>query len=230
MRYADDFVVTANNKEILEEITGIISKFLGTRGLELSPEKTFITNIHEGFDFLGWNFRKYHDKLIIKPSIKSQKNVIKKIGKIMHNSRTVKQEVLICRLNQVLKGWCNYHQSVCAKETFERLNFHIFEMIWKWAKRRHPKKSAQWIKERYWVRKETRDWIFTDGEKTLIRPTDIPIVRHERLKLDRNPYTNKDYFLNKKEKRKSAKKRAYKETAAFKSKLTLIPELRVKNA
>jgi len=230
VRYADDFVVTANNKETLEQIYEIISKFFKTRGLELSKEKTFITNINEGFDFLGWNFRKYNGKLIIKPSKKSLNNVTKKISEIIHNNRSVKQEFLICKLNQVLKGWCNYHQAVCSKETFKRLNHSIFEMIWRWAKRRHPNKNAKWIKDRYWKRKDTRDWIFTDGNRTLIRPTDIPIVRHEKMKLDMNPYTDKDYFLKKKENRKTAKKRAYKETAAFKFNLTLMTDLKVKNA
>lgn len=223
-------MVTANNKETLEQIYEIISKFLRTKGLELSKEKTFITNINEGFDFLGWNFRKYNEKLIIKPSRKSLNNVTKKISDIIHSSKAVKQEFLIYKLNQVLKGWCNYHQAVCAKETFKRLNHSIFEMTWRWAKRRHPNKNAQWIKDRYWRRKDGRDWIFTDGTKTLIRPSDIPIVRHEKIRLNMNPYTDKEYFLKKKEKRKTAKKRAYKETAAFKSNLTLMTDLRVKKA
>ncbi|MDD2216054.1 MAG: group II intron maturase-specific domain-containing protein, partial [Eubacteriales bacterium] len=187
-------------------------------------------HISEGFDFLGWNFRKYDGKLIIKPSAKSLNKVTKKISEIIHKNRTVKQEYLIYQMNQVLKGWCNYHQSVCAKQTFEKLNFRIFAMMWKWAKRRHPNKSAKWIKDRYWKAKSTRSWIFTDGKATLIRPPDIPIVRHERLKLDMNPYTDNEYFLKKKEKRKAVKKRAYKEAAAFKSRLTQMEDLKVKNA
>lgn len=174
VRYADDFVVTANNKETLEQIADIISGFLKTKGLELSREKTTITHISEGFDFLGWNLRKYEGKLIIKPSTKSLNKVTKEISEIMHKDRTVKQEYLIYQMNQVLKGWCNYHQSVCAKQTYEKLYFRIFAMIWKWAKRRHPNKSAKWIKDRYWKAKGTRDWIFTDGKATLIRPSDIP--------------------------------------------------------
>ncbi|WP_313134205.1 group II intron maturase-specific domain-containing protein [Anaerocolumna sp.] len=189
-----------------------------------------ITNIKEGFDFLGWNFRKYNDKLIIKPSNKSLSNVVKKIGETIRDNKTVKQEILIFKLNQILRGWCNYHQSVCAKETFKKLNHCTFEMLWKWAKRRHPNKRSQWIKNRYWEKKDTRDWIFSDATNTLIRPTDIPIVRHERLKLDMNPYTDEEYFQKKKEKRKTAKRKAYRETTAFKSNLTLMTELKVKNA
>jgi len=228
--WATYLVVTANNRETLEQIADVISSFLEIRGLELSREKTAITHISEGFDFLGWNFRKYDGKLIIKPSVKSLNNVTKKISEIIHKNRTVKQEYLIYQMNQVLKGWCNYHQPVCAKQIFEKLNFRIFAMTWKWAKRRHPNKSSKWIKNRYWKIKGTRDWIFSAGKATLIRPSDIPIVRHERLKLDMNPYKDNGYFLKKKENRKTVKKRAYKETAAFKSKLTQMIDSEVKNA
>lgn len=230
VRYADDFVVTANNREILEQLVLIISKFLKERGLELSKEKTIITHISNGFDFLGWNFRKYNSKLIIKPSNKSLNKVTKKISEIIHKNRTVKQEYLIYKLNQILRGWCNYHQPVCSKQIFKILNYRIFNMIWKWAKRRHPNKGTNWIKEKYWKNKNLREWIFSNGKATLIRPSDIPIVRHERLKLDMNPYKDKEYFLIKKERRRNAKRIAYKKTAAFESRLTQMKDLKVKNA
>jgi RNA-directed DNA polymerase len=232
VRYADDFVVTANNSKVLGEIKDIISKFLTERGLELSEEKTFITSIDKGFNFLGWNFRKYNKKkLIIKPSVKSLNNITRRISSIIKSNKTISQKHLIYKLNQVLKGWCNYHQPVCSKRIFKKLNHRMFNMIWRWSKRRHPNKSAKWIKNKYWMKKESRDWIFTDGKKaTLIRPTDTPIVRHKRIKLDKNPYKDKEYFINKKIRRKKAKISAYKKTAAFKSNLTLMKDLEVKDA
>lgn len=230
VRYADDFVVTSNSKEILFEIKEIIAKFLGDRGLELSEEKTIITNISDGFDFLGWNFRKYQEKLIIKPSKKSIDSITERISEIIKANKTVKQEHLIYKINPVLRGWCNYHQCVCAKETFGKLNYRIFWMLWKWAKRRHPNKGSNWIKEKYWCTRRDRTWIFTDGNAVLIRPTDISIVRHERLKLEMNPYTDQAYFLSKKEKRKKAKKETYKRTAAYRFNLTNMKDLQVKNA
>ena len=230
VRYADDFVVTANNKEVLKSIKDILKTFLADRGLELSNEKTSITHINKGFDFLGWNYKKYNEKLIIQPSVKSIKKVVKKLSEIIHKNKTSKQEYLIYKLNQVINGWCNYHQKVCSKQIFNKLNYNIFNMLWRWAKRRHPNKSARWIKNRYWRSKGTRDWIFSNGKATLIRPTDIPIVRHERLKLDMNPYINKRYFLTKQERRKAKRRKAYKETVAFKSRLTRMNDLNVKNA
>lgn len=73
VRYADDFIVTAATKEIAEEAKEILREFLKTRGLELSEEKTVITHIDDGFDMLGWTFRKFKGKLIVKPSKKSLK-------------------------------------------------------------------------------------------------------------------------------------------------------------
>lgn len=105
VRFADDFIVTASDKETLEVIKQMLESFLRERGLTLSMEKTVITHINSGFDFLGWNFRKFKGKLIIKPSSKSMRKVTKKISEIIKNNRTTKQEILIQRLNQVLIGW-----------------------------------------------------------------------------------------------------------------------------
>ena len=68
VRYADDFIVTCASRDYLEnEIKPLIREFLAERGLELSEEKSKITHINDGFDFLGFNIRKYHGKCLIKP-------------------------------------------------------------------------------------------------------------------------------------------------------------------
>lgn len=109
IKYADDFVVTASNRETLEEIKEMVKIFLLERGLTLSDEKTRITHIQDGFDFLGWNFRKYHNKLIIKPSEKSVRKVKQTISKTIKSNKTSTQEGLIFQLNQVTRGWAEYH-------------------------------------------------------------------------------------------------------------------------
>ena len=83
VRYADDFVVTAADRHTAERAKEVIKDFLKRRGLTLSEEKTLITNIRDGFDLLGWNFRKYGDKLIIKPSDKSVKAISEKLHEII---------------------------------------------------------------------------------------------------------------------------------------------------
>ena len=114
IRYADDFIVTADSEETAKEIRGLIEVFLKERGLELSIEKTLITHIDKGFDFLGWNFRKYKGKLLIKPSKKSIGNVTQKISDIIKKGKAWKQEDLIDALNPIITGWTNYHQSVVS--------------------------------------------------------------------------------------------------------------------
>lgn len=190
--YADDFIVTANNREVLEEVKALIKEFLKERGLELSQEKTVITNIDQGFNFLGWNFRKYQNKLIIKPSAESIKSLKGKVHEIVKASMGMAQEVLIERLNPVIRGWCNYHRNVCSKETFQKIDRYIFYEIWRWANRRHGKKSKGWIKERYFTRIDKRDWIFKTAGLQLYFASSTPIKRHMLIKMSANPYWKKD--------------------------------------
>ncbi len=114
VRYADDFIVTANSEEIAKEVKELIKDFLRNRGLELSEEKTLITHINNGFDFLGWNFRKYNGKLLVKPSKKSIEKVTEGISDIIRKGKAWKQEDIIDTLNPIITGWANYHQSVVS--------------------------------------------------------------------------------------------------------------------
>lgn len=199
VRYADDFIVTAATKEIAEEAKMLICDFLQTRGLELSEEKTVITHIEDGFDMLGWTFRKFKGKLIIKPSKKS----VKALNASLHNTvlergKAWKQEDLIRALNRQLRGWANYHQSVCAKDTFSRIDHTLYEMLWRWARRRHPKKNRKWITANYWHSKGLRNWVFSTDNVELMRLGEVPIVRHTKVRMNANPYLDTEYFTQRK--------------------------------
>lgn len=186
--YADDFIITATSKEALVDIKNDIKEFLRIRGLELSEEKTLITHIDTGYDFLGWNFRKYNNKLLITPSKKSLIKISGKIREIIKSNRTQKQEILINKLNLIIRGWSNYHRNICSKKTFQTLDKNIFEALWSWSKRRHPTKSKNWRKNRYWTKIKTRDWIFQTNETKLVFASDTKIKRHVLIKLEANPY------------------------------------------
>ena len=205
VRYADDFVILAASKELLEEeVKPWVEQFLSVRGVELSREKTRITHIHQGFDFLGWNFRKYvpksprrKAKLLIKPSKKNASALYRKVREIIKSSGALTQEALIGQLNPVLKGWAQYHSPVVAKQTFSRLDNLIFWRIWRWAKRRHPRKSADWIRNKYFRSIGGQNWAFTysykDGKskrqyRQLYKLAKTAIVRHKRLPGAYNPY------------------------------------------
>lgn len=198
VRYADDFIITGNSKEWLEQkVRPAVVEFLAERGLVLSPEKTKITHIKDGFDFLGWNIRKYNGKLLMKPSKANVKAHLGKIREIIKANKTAKQASLIRLLNPVLRGWANYHSHVVAKETFGRVDTNVWSMLWRWAVRRHPNKGARWVKEKYFKTRGTRNWVFAATEKkedgtkrelTLLRESDTPIERHIKIKAAANPH------------------------------------------
>jgi RNA-directed DNA polymerase len=110
------------------------------RGLELSQEKTHITHITTGFDFLGQNVRKYKDgKVLVKPSKKNVLTFLKNIRKLIKENARATAGNLIVRLNPKIRGWANYHRHVSSKQTFVEVDDAIFRALWQWAKRRHPK-------------------------------------------------------------------------------------------
>jgi RNA-directed DNA polymerase len=199
IRYADDFIVTSKSKELLEEeIKPLVAQFLQERGLELSPTKTVITHVEQGFDFLGQNVRRYpNGKLLIKPSKKNVKIFLDGIRKTIKAAQSWPAADLINELNPKIRGWANYHRHVVSKRTFDRVDYDIFSSLWRWARRRHPKKNQRWIKRKYFVQRGTRNWIFAgercDGqgqpvEIRLLSATNTPIRRHVKVKSDANPY------------------------------------------
>jgi RNA-directed DNA polymerase len=198
-RFADDFIVTAPSKETAEEIREHIRGFLADRGLELSPEKTMISHIDDGFDFLGWNFRKYRGILIIKPSRKSVDSITQKIKMIIKKGQAWTQDELICALNPVIIGWTNYHRHNCAKETFQKVDNYMWICLAQWARKRHPKKGYRWIANRYWHSVGNRKWVFKTDQNKLIKFSDTEITRHRMPKLNANPYLERDYFLERKD-------------------------------
>ena len=199
VRYADDFIITAASRETAERAKEVIRAFLESRGLMLSEEKTLVTHIEDGFDMLGWNFRKYSGKLIIKPSAKSVKSINEKLHEvILQDGRTWTQEALIAKLNPIITGWTNYHQNVCAGDTFSAVDHTIFELLWRWAHRRHPNKPQGWKVRKYWHSKDTRRWVFCTERIELKAAEHTPIVRHVKIRANANPYLEPEYFEKRK--------------------------------
>lgn len=172
--------------------------FLCERGLTLSQEKTKITHIKEGCNFLGMNIRKYsNNKLIIKPAKNRVKDFLDDIRQTIKTNATAKTDNLIRLLNQKIRGWANYYAHVCAKRTFNYVDHQIFTSVWRWSKRQHPNKSAKWIKGKYFRRNKTRDWIFyarTKDKKGALINSDIviaskiPIRRHTKIRANATPF------------------------------------------
>jgi RNA-directed DNA polymerase len=206
VRYADDFVITGNSKAFLEnEIKPIVTEFLQKRGLELSPEKTKITHIQDGFEFLGFNIRKYGRKLLIKPSRKNVKSFLEEIKQTLQSSYSISTNIMIHKLNPKIRGWANYYQHVVAKKTFAKVDHEIFWMVWRWVKRKHPNKSAEWRYKKYFRSQGNNHWMFHTKTKDengntmyldLAKASHTPIKRHLKIRSQANPFDSKyeEYF------------------------------------
>ena len=215
IRYADDFIITAISKEILEhQVKPKVKVFLRERGLELSLEKTKITNLYEGFDFLGQNVRKYGRKLLIKPSKKSIKSIYQKIREVVKSNPTMATAELIYKLNPIITGWANYHRHVVSKRVYSQLDNKIFWLLWNWSKRRHPNKAKRWIKSKYFKSIGTRNWVFSGIRKgtniklILAHFENTKIVRHTKVKSIANPFDIEwqEYFIAREERMQKRKK------------------------
>jgi RNA-directed DNA polymerase len=209
VRYADDFIITAKDKAIItEHIIPVVKDFLNERGLELSDEKSKITHIDQGFDFLSQHIRKYKGKLLIKPSRKSVQSFKDKIKTIIKDTKGVPAHVLIRKLNPVIRGWANYHKEICAKDTFNKLSIFIFWQLWKWANKQHGNKSHKWIYCRYFLNNNFSDTrISSKGtyEYRLYKIGYVPVRYHVKIPGNANPYLPEfdQYFAHRKKCRSS---------------------------
>ena len=218
IRYADDFVITAASREIIEnEIKPIVTGFLVKRGLSLSEEKTKITHINDGFDFLSQNTRKYKNgKLLQKPSDKAVKSIKLKLKNTVSQNLGASAIVLICQLNSVLRGWSNYHKHIVSKEVFTEIDYYLWRLLGRWCKRRHSTKSWKWITAKYFSASE-ENCSFSAVGKTkngkylkiykIFRAGRVPIIRHIKIRASANPYNkeNTKYFI---QRRKSLRKKS----------------------
>jgi RNA-directed DNA polymerase len=212
VRYADDFIVTASSKELLEnEIIPAVTAFFTERGLALSLEKTRITHIDDGFDFLGQTIRKLGGKVLSMPSKAAVHKFLTKVRTVVKENPSLSAYKLVKKLNPIVQGWVNYHKHACSSRAFKQVDHALFQALWRWAKRRHSKKKRRWIAKKYFGTEGTYKWRFF-GEtrlakgaprtkKWLVRAAKTPIIRHVKIRSAANPYDPEDtaYFHNRKQ-------------------------------
>lgn len=203
IRYADDFVIICKSEVEAKEIKSEIANHLTHKiGLTLSEEKTKITHITKGFDFLGFNFRKYKEyksdkgKLLIKPQTEKVINLLESCKKILDNNKTAGQSSIIEMLNQKLIGWGMYYRHVVSKTTFHKIDYEIWWKLYRWSKRRHPNKSKSWVINKYYSKYGNKTTHFTDKESNskIFCLKSIPIKRFVKITsgfrvYDKNPET-----------------------------------------
>jgi RNA-directed DNA polymerase len=198
VRWADDFIVTANSREVVEEVVlPRINAFLAEWGVWLATEKTVITPLSPGFDFLGETLGKHERyngkpaKLRITPSKASFQALKDKSRTLCKQALGATAEALIATLNPLLRGWANYHRPVIWSESFARLDRFVWRRLYRWAKRPHPDKSGRWNAERYFPHQPGEVWRFTDpltGKQVIRVQEGVKPQRYLKVKGEANPF------------------------------------------
>jgi RNA-directed DNA polymerase len=199
VRYADDFIITGTSEVLLEYgVKPLVAHFLQERGLELSHEKTRITHIGAGFDFLGQTVRRLPSgKVLLKPSRRSVQTFVRGVQETIEQSGGMTAGDLIWRLNQQIKGWAMYHRHAASKRTFTQMDRRIFRLVWHWCRRRHRGRCRKWLKARYFRASGPRHWVFTGelrdskGKEwpiTLMEAGKVSIRRQWKIRGEANPY------------------------------------------
>ena len=186
VRYADDLVAMCASHEQAEEVKARLAAWLAPRGLAFNEGKTKIVHLDEGFDFLGFNVRRYQDKLLIKPSKAAIQRHRKRLVAEMSALHGSNAEAVIMRLNPIIRGWSAYYRSVVSSRVFAKLDNYLWTLTYKWAKRSHPNKSRHWVVNRYFGpfnRSRQDRWVFgvRDSGAYLLRFTWTNIVRHQMV-------------------------------------------------
>jgi RNA-directed DNA polymerase len=192
VRYADDFVAMCTSREQAEQVKERLAVWLTPRGLAFHEDKTRIVHAESGFDFLGFNVRRYHGKLLIKPSTAAQRRIRERLSTEMVALRGANAGAVLKKINPIVRGWSAYYRTVVSSEIFTALDNHVWKLAYKWAKHSHPNKPKHWVSDKYFGRfnKARRDrWVFGDRDSGayLLKFSWTKIVRHQLVKGKASP-------------------------------------------
>jgi RNA-directed DNA polymerase len=165
VRYADDLVVCCHTKQQAEQVKARLADWLAPRGLVFNEDKTRVVHLEEGFDFLGFNLRRYRrghqsGKLLIKPSQGAVRRIRKRLADEVRALRGLNAMAVIAKLNPIIRGWAAYYRGVVSSALFSKLDHYVWKLTYRWACHSHPNKSKKWIVRRYFGRfnRFRNDW------------------------------------------------------------------------
>lgn len=192
VRYADDLVVLCHSQQQAIDVKARLAEWLKPKGLALNEEKTQIVTLEEGFDFLGFHVRRYHGKLLIKPSRAAIGGIRERLSAEMRSLRGANAAAVLKRLNPIIRGWAAYYRSVVSSKTFKRLDDHVWTLTYKWACYTHTNKPKRWVVTRHFgaFNPARRDrWVFGDRDSGayLYKFAWTRIVRHQMVKGTSSP-------------------------------------------
>lgn len=188
IRYADDLVVVAPSRTVLEQhVLPTLARFLAERGLHLSEAKTHIVHSTAGFNFLGFEIRRFPRALLTQPQKAKMLGHYRAITTYLHQHKQSPAVQVIHDLNPKMRGWGNYYRHCAAKRAFRKLDHMVWHALWRWAKRRHPNKSAQWVNRRYFRTVGPRQGVFAQAKAQILWYQDIPITRYPKVRGKSSP-------------------------------------------
>jgi RNA-directed DNA polymerase len=187
VRYADDLVALCDSRDQAEQVKARLTPWLADRGLAFNEAKTRVVGLDEGFDFLSFNVRRYHDKLLIKPSATAVLRVRRRLAAEVRALRGANAAAVIHTLSPIVRGWAAYYRGAVSTEAFQKLDHYVWTILWKWALFRHPNKPKRWVVDRYFgqFHPTRRDrWVFgnRDSGAYLYQFAWTKIVRHDMVK------------------------------------------------
>jgi RNA-directed DNA polymerase len=165
IRYADDFVVHCHTRQDAIEIKAKLAAWLAPRGLAFNEDKTRVVTLDEGFDFLGFNVRRYRGKLLIKPSKAAVRRIRARLRNELRSLRGSNAQAVIKRLNPIIRGWANYYRTQVSAAIFADLDVYLWKLTYKWATSSHANKPKSWVVHRYFGqfnKARQNRWVFGD--------------------------------------------------------------------
>jgi RNA-directed DNA polymerase len=165
IRYADDFVVLCHSRQEALEVKARLAAWLAPRGLAFNEDKTRVVALSEGFDFLGFNVRRYGTKPLIKPSKAAVRRIRERLRTELRSLRGTNAQAVIKRLNPIIRGWAAYYRTQVSSDAFNQLDHYLWRLTYKWARYSHQNKPKTWVVARYWGKfnKSRQDrWVFGD--------------------------------------------------------------------
>ena len=182
IRFADDFVVLVRGTETqAHQIKKQTAEFMREHmRLTLSPEKTHVTHVDDGFDLLGFRIKRRPWRAAGKhvaytfPSERALREIMHRIKSLTkRNTTNLSLDELIHALNPILRGWTNYHRHNASKRCFAYLSYYLWWRVIRWLRKKYPRLTWKQIRRRCWG----RNWTSREGTR-LAWPSEVPVTRY----------------------------------------------------
>ena len=195
-RFADDMIITARSRAQADRILELLERFLEVRGLKLNWDKTYISKVSLGFEFLSRWYQRKDGILVVRPSDQAVKKFESSLESFILGYKG-SQQTLIERLNRKLNGWGSYHRVTDACDAFRRIDSCVQALLIKKMRQLHPKRQWKTIQDMYWYEQDGHHIFALRNNKAVrvARLAELEITEHRPIRLSFHPYLDQDYYV-----------------------------------